>query len=62
MHNVIALFKLTREDRRALAQAAAERGDPVHEACPHPPGTPEHDQFYSDYIDHRFTLIFERAA
>ena len=55
------LTSLNRAQRRDMAHRAAERGEPVHEACPHAPGTPEHDEFHSDYIDHRFALEPERA-
>lgn len=56
------LHRQTRAERREAAHRAAERGDPVHEACPHAPGTPEHDEFHSDYIDHRFALLEPERA
>lgn len=58
---VRSIHRMTREQRRELAHRAAERGDPIHEACPHAPGTVEHDEFHDDYVQHRFALEPERA-
>ena len=59
--DIKSLYLLTRAERREAAHAAAERGEPVHEACPHAPGTPENDEFHSDYIAHRYAPAPERA-
>lgn len=56
METIKPITRLTRAERRDLAHAAAERGEPVHEACPHEPGTPEHQQFYDDYVERRLDL------
>jgi hypothetical protein len=62
MHHIQHLTGLTREQRRDMAHRAAERGDPVHEACPYPHGTLEHAFFHSDYVDRRFELLEPERA
>jgi len=48
------LTSMSREQRREQAQAAAVNGEPLHEANPHPTGTPEHQDFQDDYFASRF--------
>jgi len=47
------LHALTRAERRELAQAAADNGQHLHDACPFAAGTPEQAQFQDDFLDHR---------
>lgn len=56
-HTIKPITSLTREERRALAQAAADRGERLHEACPFHVGTHEHLQFQDDYFHRRRTLL-----
>ena len=51
------LHTLTREERRALAQAAADRGDQIQQACPFAAGSPEYDDFEDDFLRRRHTLL-----
>lgn len=57
MESIKPITALNREERRALAQAAADNGEQVHEACPFPADSPEHVDFLDDYLHRRRTLI-----
>lgn len=57
MDQIKPITALTREERRALAQAAADRGDQIQQACPFPGGTQEHSDFLDDYLHRRRALI-----
>lgn len=56
MNTVKPLNHLSRDEIRDLARAAAERGDPLHEACPYAAGSAHYLNFQNDYIEHRFLL------
>lgn len=43
------LHQATRAETRDMARAAAERGEPLAEANPFEPGTPQSLQFSTDY-------------
>ncbi len=53
MHTIKPITSLTREERRALAQAAADRGDQIQQACPFASGSREFDDFFLDYLKRR---------
>lgn len=57
MHHIKPIDALTREERRALAEAAADNGEHLHEACPFPAGTAEQIEFQDDYVRRRHTLL-----
>lgn len=49
MHAIKPLHALTRAEVRALAVAAADRGEPVATANPFEPGTHSFDWFQAEY-------------
>jgi hypothetical protein len=57
MDPIKRITSLTREERRALAHAAADNGDQIQQACPFPGGSPEHSDFLDDYLHRRQTLL-----
>lgn len=50
------LHTLSRQEVREMAQAAAERGDPLDHANVFAPGTANHDHFNTDYRQHANAL------
>lgn len=49
MHQIKPITAMTREECRDMANAAAERDEPLHQANPFEPGTTQHTNFSSDY-------------
>lgn len=56
MHQIKPLLQLSADEIRALAHAAAERGDDMREANVFEPGTPNHMHFRSEYLKREFAL------
>lgn len=59
MDQIKPITSLTRAELRDLAQAAADRGEPLHECNPCEPGTTQHINFETDYLARR--LSYETA-
>lgn len=57
MDQIKPLHTLTREERRALAEAAADNGERLHDACPFAAGTAEQHDFQDDYLHRRRALL-----
>ena len=56
-HTIKPIHTLTRDERRELAEAAAENCQHLHDACPFEAGTPEQLEFQDDYLHRRRALI-----
>jgi hypothetical protein len=56
MSSIKRLDNLTREEVRALAHAAADRGEPLREANNFPWVSEQHDWFEADYRDRQAEL------
>lgn len=56
MHQIKPLAQLSADEIRALAHAAAERGDDMNEANVFEPGTPSHIHFRSEYLKRDYAL------
>ncbi len=57
MHTIKPIHALTRDERRALAEAAADNGEHLHEACPFAAGTPEQHEFQDDFVRRRQAIL-----
>lgn len=57
MDQIKPITSLTRAERRELAEAAADNGERLHDACPFPAGSPEYSDFEDDFLRRRHTLL-----
>lgn len=55
-HHIKPRSQLTRDEVRADAIAAADRGDDLAEANQFEPGTPNHTHFRSEYLKREYAL------
>lgn len=56
MNDIKPLHLATREEITALAQAAAERGEPIEQANPFMRGSANWQAFNLDYFERRYAL------
>lgn len=56
-HTIKPIHTLSRDERRALAESAADNGEQIQQACPFPAGSPEYSDFEDDFLRRRHTNL-----
>ncbi|WP_395055214.1 hypothetical protein [Polaromonas sp.] len=57
IHSIKPINTLSRDERRALAEAAADNGEQLHDACPAGLSADQRNEFHSAYVERRHALV-----